>query len=216
MSPFFRPNESHAVDSEDLIRAPRRLETPRLVLESPRVEHAAAFNESLAASSSSLGFIGWGRHAGDLAWAEDFCARGAGFVARGEDLIFHVFMRDGGAYVGRIDLHSFDFDAPRCEIGYVGDLRLRGQGLMREAVKAVLDLGFGLGLVRIHAHCDALNTRSIAFIQGLGFVQEGVMRFYARNPQGELNDEVVLAFYNAPAVEGVKARNVIELAKVVG
>lgn len=180
------------------MRAPRRLETPRLVLESPRVEHAEAFNESLAASASSLGFIAWGRHAGNLDWARDFCARGAGFVAQGEDLIFHVFLQQGGAYVGRIDLHSFDFEAPRCEIGYVGDVRFRGQGLMREAVQAVLDLGFALGLVRIHAHCDALNTRSIAFIQSLGFVQEGVMRFYARNPQGQLNDEVVLAFYNAP------------------
>lgn len=205
MSPFLRPNEINAVDSEDLIRAPRRLETSRLVLESPRVEHAAAFNESLAASAASLGFIAWGMRAGDLTWAEDFCARGAGFVAKGEDLIFHAFKRDGGAYVGRIDLHSFDFEAPRCEIGYVGDQRLQGQGLMREAVRAVLDLGFALGLVRIHAHCDALNQRSIAFVQSLGFVQEGVMRFYARNPQGELNDEVVLAFYNAPAVEGVKA-----------
>nr|WP_316643872.1 GNAT family N-acetyltransferase [uncultured Roseateles sp.] len=186
------------MNADDLIRAPRRLETSRLVLESPCIAHAEAFNESLKASASSLGFIGWGRHAGDLDWARDFCARGAAFVAKGEDLIFHVFLREGGAHVGRIDLHSYDFDAPRCEIGYVGDLRFRGQGLMREAVQAVLDLGFALGLVRIHAHCDALNTRSISFIKSLGFVQEGVMRFYARNPQGELNDEVVLAFYNAP------------------
>jgi len=182
---------------EDLIKAPRLIETRRLLLESSHVKHAPALNESLAASQSDLGFISWGQHAGDLAWATDFCARGAGYVERGEDLIFYAFRRDDGAYVGRIDLHSFDFEAPRCEIGYVGDLRLQGQGLMREAVQAVIALGFDLGLVRIHAHCDALNTRSISFIEGLGFVQEGVMRFYARNPRGELNDEVVLAVFNA-------------------
>ena len=153
----------------------------------------------MLASKSSLGFISWGRRAGDLAWATNFCDEGSGHVERGEDLTFYVFQREGGAYVGRVDLHSFDFEAPRCEIGYVGDIRLSGKGLMREAVQAVVALGFGLGLVRIHAHCDALNTRSIDFIKGLGFVQEGVMRFYARNPQGELNDEVVLAFYNEPA-----------------
>lgn len=184
------------MNAEDLIRAPRRLTTPRLVIESVRPEHAAAFNESLLASRSTLGFIAWGDKAGDLAWAEDFCQRGAEFVAKGEDLIFHVFEPNSGGHIGRIDLHSFDFEAPRCEIGYVGDARWSGQGLMREAVAAVLDLGFQLGLVRIHAHCDALNTRSIAFIQSLGFVQEGVMRFFARNPQGQLNDEIVLGFYN--------------------
>ncbi len=186
------------MNAEDLIKAPRLIETRRLLLESSHVKHAPALNESLAASQSSLGFIAWGRHAGDLAWATHFCDQGTGYVERGEDLIFYAFRRDDGAYVGRIDLHSFDFEAPRCEIGYVGDLRLQGQGLMREAVQAVVALGFSLGLVRIHAHCDALNTRSIRFIKGLGFVQEGVMRLYARNPQGELNDEVVLAFFNEP------------------
>ena len=186
------------MNAEDLIKAPRRIQTQRLFLESAHVRHAGALNESLLASTSSLGFISWGDRAGDLAWAIRFCEQGTGHVERGECLIFHVFQRDGGAYVGRIDLHGFDFEAPRCEIGYVGDLRLQGQGLMREAVQAVVALGFSLGLVRIHAHCDALNTRSIRFIKGLGFVQEGVMRFYARNPQGELNDEVVLAFFNEP------------------
>jgi RimJ/RimL family protein N-acetyltransferase len=185
------------VNREDLIKAPRRLETARLILEAPRLEHAPAFNESLAASRASLGFISWGHHAGDLNWAEGFCVRGGAYVEKGEDLIFNAFLREGGAYVGRIDLHSFDFDAPRCEIGYVGDLRLSGQGLMREAVAAVLALGFRMGLVRIHAHCDALNTRSITFIKSLGFVQEGVMHWYSRNPQGQLNDEVVLAFFNS-------------------
>ena len=190
---------------EDLIKAPRLIETRRLLLESAHVRHAGALNESLLASKSSLGFISWGHRAGDLDWATRFCDQGTGYVERGECLIFYVFRRDGGAYVGRVDLHSFDFEVPRCEIGYVGDLRLQGQGLMREAVQAVVALGFSLGLVRIHAHCDVLNTRSISFIEGLGFVQEGVMRFYARNPQGELNDEVVLAFFNEPLEAAQKA-----------
>lgn len=155
-------------------------------------------NESLIASKSSLGFIAWSKHAGDLAWATHFCEQGAGYVERGEDLIFHAFRREDHAYVGRVDLHSFDFEAPRGEIGYVGDLRVSGQGLMREAVQAVVELGFRLGLVRIEAYCDALNTRSISFIKGLGFSQEGVLRLHARNPQGEINDDVVLAFYNVP------------------
>jgi RimJ/RimL family protein N-acetyltransferase len=173
--------------------APRLLHTPRLTLEAPRAEHAEAFAAVLNASLDGWRFIGWGQVARDLAWAEEFCRRGAQFVDDGEDLIFNVFDNAGGGCVGRIDLHSFDFDAPRCEIGYVGDPRRSGQGLMREAVLAVVALGFELGLARIEAFSDVRNQRAIRFARGLGFRTEGVVRSRERDPQGALCDQVLMA-----------------------
>lgn len=173
--------------------APRVLHTPRLTLEAPRVEHAQGFAAVLNASLDGWRFIGWGQVARDLAWAEQFCRHGAQLVDDGEGLIFNVFDHAGGGCVGRIDLHSFDFDAPRCEIGYVGDSRLSGQGLMREAVLAVVELGFGIGLARIEAFSDVRNHRAIHFARGLGFVTEGVVHARERDPQGALCDQVLMA-----------------------
>jgi RimJ/RimL family protein N-acetyltransferase len=181
------------LDKHALLAAPRQLHTRRLLLESPRVEHAQAFADLLNASVGSWDFINWGLVPRDLLWAHAFCAHGAEIVAGGEDLIFNVFDANTRACIGRIDLHTFDFEAPRCEIGYVGDPRVSGQGLMHEAVEAVIGLGFSLGLARIEAFSDVRNERAIHFAQGLGFEREGVVRHRERDPQGELCSQVMMA-----------------------
>ena len=184
------------MDASGLIAAPRSWCTARLRLESPRQEHAAAFLESLLRSLPALRFVGWGQVERDLAWAERFCLGGAQIVENGEGLIFNAFTLDDHRYVGRIDLHTFDFEAPRCEIGYVGDTELAGQGLMREAVLAVVAMGFSIGLARIHALSDARNDRALHFAQTLGMQREGLLRAFERDAQGELCDMVMFAAYN--------------------
>ena len=57
-------------------------------------------------------------------------------------------------------MHSIDFDAARGEIGYVGDVRLSGRGLMREAVRTVIAVCFDIGFERIEAMSDARNARA--------------------------------------------------------
>ena len=188
------------MDARDFIAAQRTLSTPRLLLESPRAEHAAAFLESRNASLAQLRFITWGQELQEIEWATRFCINGGKIVDCGASLIFNVFEREGHAYVGRVDLHSLDIEAPRCEVGYVGDSRLAGCGLMREAVLAVMALGFSLGLARIHALSDLRNERAHRFAeQALGMVREGVLRAYERDPQGRLADMVMFAAYNPRA-----------------
>ena len=188
------------MDRQDLIAAPRELLTPRLHLLAPLPEHAAPFVESLNLSLPGLRFISWGREAHDLAWAERFMHREQRMVETGECLVFHAFVREEGAYVGRIDLHSWDFDAPRCEVGYVGDVRTAGRGLMREAVLALVDLAFALGAARVQALSEIGNTRALHFAeQALGFTREGVLRNYERDAQGNLGEQVMFAAYNPRA-----------------
>lgn len=184
---------------EDLPLAPRELHTPRLRLVAPQVTHAAAVAESINASLPALRFISWGQREVDLAWATRFCERGLQYVEDGECLIFHVFEQEGDAFVGRIDLHTFDFEAPRAEMGYVGDARRAGRGLMREAVRAVVQLGFQVGLARIHAISDTRNQRALHFAETCGFTLEGVLRAYERDPWGELGTQAIFATYNPDA-----------------
>lgn len=181
------------MNRDTLKGAPATLWTARLRLEHPRAEHAAAVMESTNASLPELRYIDWGLAAFDAERALRFCEKDAELVASGTCLIYFAFEREGGAFVGNLDLHSFDFDVPRCEIGYVGDTRRAGSGLMFEAAAAVLRLAFELGVVRVEAVCDARNTRSIAFAQSLGMTREGVLRAHDRDPQGALCDDVLLA-----------------------
>lgn len=181
------------MNTETLLSAPAHFTTARLRLERPRPEHAAVVMESINASLAELRFVDWGRQAFDPERALRFCTRDAELVARGECLIYFAFEQRSGAFVGNLDLHSFDFDVPRGEIGYVGDTRRAGTGLMFEAATAMLKLGFELGLHRIEASCDARNLRAIAFAQMLGMTREGLLRGHDRDPQGALCDDVVLA-----------------------
>ena len=186
-------NNRFNMNPASLQAAPSTLSTPRLRLEHPRPAHAAVVMESVNASLAELRYIGWAKAAFDAERALQFCARDAELVASGECLIYFAFDAYSGAFVGNLDLHSFNFEVPRCAIGYVCDSRRAGQGLMFEAASAVLQLGFDLGLRRIEAICDARNARSIGFAEQLGMTREGTLRAHDRDPQGGLCDDVVLA-----------------------
>lgn len=183
-------------------RAPPRLLTPRLQLERPRAEHAAAVRDSVNHSLGALQFVHWAQQAFDDDDARRFCEADADRVAAGDCLIYFAFERASGRFVGNLDLHSFDYAVPRCQIGYVGDTRFAGRGLMREAALGLLDLAFGLGVERVEAWCDLRNARSIHFAQTLGLHYEGLMRGVSRDPQGRLCDEVLLARLRSDARPG--------------
>jgi RimJ/RimL family protein N-acetyltransferase len=184
------------VDANSLLQAPRLLHSPRLTLHAPRPEWGPVFVESLNLSLPGLSFISWAQTARAVEWGSEFLAHDIDWAARGEGLAYYAFENDGGAYVGRIDLHSWDFDTLRCEVGYVGDVRTAGRGLMREAVLACVDLAFALGAARVQALSEADNARALHFAeQALGFTREGVLRHYERDAQGRLGDQVMFAVY---------------------
>lgn len=179
--------------SNDLATAPRMLCTDRVWLEVPRPVHAAAFAAGVAASMPALAFVEWGRHPRNLDWARRFCEDDARSVAAGIDLVFHVFDIADGGWVGRIDVHTVSHVNARGEIGYVGDVRRSGEGLMREAARAVIDLCFRIGFERIEAMSDTRNERALRFALSLGMVREGVLRHHERDCQGLMCDMVLFS-----------------------
>ncbi len=180
----------------NLKAAPSTLRTPRLRLETPRAEHAAAFAAGVAASMPGLAYVNWGQRPRDIEWALRFCENDARSVAAGEDLVFHVFTLADGGWIGRIDVHTINFKDSRGEIGYVGHLQHAGQGLMREAALAVIQQCFALGFERIEAMSDARNARALHFAETLGLQREGVLRRHDRDGHGQLCDMVLYAVLN--------------------
>ncbi len=67
-----------------------------------------------------------------------------------------------------------------CNLGYALDAAEQGQGLMHEALRAVIDQAFSvaIGLHRIQAAVRPENVRSLGVVQRLGFRDEGLARDY--------------------------------------
>lgn len=86
----------------------------------------------------------------------------------------------------------------RAEIGYFLDPDLWGQGLMTEAVKAVLDFGFGpVGLHSVEAATHPSNISSMHVLEHTGFVREGYFKENIR-ANGEFVDSVVYSRHEPP------------------
>ena len=81
--------------------------------------------------------------------------------------------------IGTCGTHKWDRRHFRAEIGYDLSPNWWGQGYMAEALRAVIQNGFGrMGLNRIDALVYTENGRSIRLLQRLGFQEEGILRDY--------------------------------------
>jgi RimJ/RimL family protein N-acetyltransferase len=203
---LFDPAEDGAPLGPDFLRqdTPEHFHTPRLWLEKIHIGHADALRSSVLRSQSHLHFVDWSRGAWDRPQALRFCRHSREAMDRdGRFVTYLVFERlrrpfdapvaSRGDYVGLLDLHGFDFSVPSCQIGYVGDAVRQGQGLMREAAQALIAQAYAWGVTRIEAWCDARNLRSQQFARSLGFALEGRLRAAARDADGALCDQLVLA-----------------------
>lgn len=98
----------------------------------------------------------------------------------------------GGKVIGTCTLFNLDRSNRRAEIGFALGRPWWGRGLMGEALTVLLDFAFGeLGLRRIEADADPLNSASIKLLESLGFRREGLLR-ERWNVGGDLQDTVFL------------------------
>jgi len=91
----------------------------------------------------------------------------------------------------------------RAEIGYELAPEWWGQGVMTEAVAAVLTFGFTLmGLHSVEAQMDPANTGSRRLLEKLGFVQEGYFRENYYDPiAAQFTDTAVFSLLKATWME---------------
>jgi RimJ/RimL family protein N-acetyltransferase len=99
----------------------------------------------------------------------------------------------GSTFVGNCSLFQLDWAIPRGEIAYWCATNKVGHGYITEAVLALTEFAWSLGLVRVEIRCDAKNLRSRAVAERAGFALEGVLKNESRTPQGALRDTCVFA-----------------------
>jgi len=89
-----------------------------------------------------------------------------------EDLYFGIDV--DGLVVGEVALNDIDHEHRRAEISFWLGKGYRGKGIMKKAVKEMIDYGFKkLKLVRISATVFVKNKASIELMKSLGFKYEG-------------------------------------------
>ncbi|WP_271007541.1 GNAT family N-acetyltransferase [Paucibacter sp. B51] len=87
-------------------------------------------------------------------------------------------LKDQPGLIGSCGLFAWNRGWKKCSLGYEVAPELAGRGLMREALTAALDWGFGEGmqLHRVEAQVHEDNVASVALLQRLGFAREGRLR----------------------------------------
>ncbi|TGE10162.1 GNAT family N-acetyltransferase [Hymenobacter fodinae] len=91
--------------------------------------------------------------------------------------------------LGLVTLRNVAWEIPKAELAYLLSAEAEGQGLMQEALGAVLRWAFEeLGLVRLYCLLRPENKRSAQLIQRMQFRHEGCFRQDYRGADGQLYD----------------------------
>lgn len=174
-----------------------QLETPRLLLDVPRLSDGRLLFALVGGSRRDEvceNLVWDGPEAVDDIW---------GWVERSRtepfgDIGYHWVIRDrtgalaktSGDPLGTFILRPFHFPG-RTKVGYWLGTPYWRQGIMTEALSAVLDLAIGdLGVVKVEADVFSRNRGGRRLVEGLGFTQEAMVR-RAVLKRGEWLDEAV-------------------------
>jgi len=110
--------------------------------------------------------------------SEQIQAWAAGFRAR-RCVRWGIARRESAEIVGSCGYYGFHGRHKRAGLGYELAQPFWRQGIMTEALGAILAFGFErIGLNRVEAVVMPGNEGSVKLLEGLGFHQEGVLREY--------------------------------------
>jgi RimJ/RimL family protein N-acetyltransferase len=161
------------------VQPPARLTTARLTLRPPGPGDAAAIFAGYAQDPEVTRYLTWQPH-GSVAETRRFLRHAAEGWARGTGFTWVLRLRPGGRVAGMIALRPGDHGA---SIGYVLARALWGQGLMSEAVSAVVDWAIAQpDVYRVWAVCDVDNPASARVLEKAGLQREGVLRRWLLHP----------------------------------
>jgi RimJ/RimL family protein N-acetyltransferase len=183
------------LNSDAKVPISRSLGTERLYLRVAVADDAPVVHAAVIASWTELSrVLDWAQGAQPTIQEtiERIDNRKARFEDRSE-FNFSIFEKRAGTFIGNCWLCQFDWTVPRGEIGYWCATNKVGHGYITEAVLALTEFAWSLGLVRVEIRCDAKNLRSRAVAQRAGFALDGVLKNDCRTPQGALQDICVFA-----------------------
>ena len=161
------------------------LATKRLLLRRAVAEDAQPMFDNWASDPEVTKYLSWPAHDSHQVsaavlkqWITDY--------ARADFYQWMITLKDApDAPIGSISVVALDSAIGKAEIGYCLGKLWWHQGIMTEAVQAVMDFLFDeVGMKRIEARHDPRNPHSGAVMRKCGMQYEGTTRQSDRNNQG--------------------------------
>lgn len=178
-----------------LLTFPDRFETDRLIVRAPKPEDWNPVYTAIQASINELRpWLPFARQKQTESGVQKTTKEAyLNFLSR-EDLRFHAFDKETGAFVLSSGLHRINWNVRKFEIGYWIDTKYGGKGYVTEIVKGLTSFAFReLDANRVEIRCDANNIKSQAVAERAGFKLEGILRNDDIDGNGELRDTCVYA-----------------------
>ena len=166
------------------------LQTSRLILRQLRPEDAMPYSSFSPTSMSPATTTS----TASPVWAHDLIARFQARFDRQIGIRWGLALSDSpNVLIGTCGYNIWVRPAHRSLLGYDLNRRHWGQGLMGEALRAILDFGFdAMQLNRVEALTFPQNTASKRLLTKLGFKKKGLLREY-EYPKGSPQDMAIYA-----------------------
>jgi RimJ/RimL family protein N-acetyltransferase len=168
--------------------------TGRLVIRSPAIGDAQALNAAVHASADMLRpWMPWAQTLPSIEQTVDNLREAIAQAAADRDYRLLLFTH-AGALVGSSGLHQVDWRIPKAELGYWVHRPFAGQGLISEAVAAIIQHAHrAMGMRRVEILVSDRNERSWRIPERLGCVREAVLRHHRINPDGRTDHTRIYA-----------------------
>lgn len=175
---------------------PYEFESERLTIRGPLPGDETAVHQAVVESQEVL--KQWMPWAIEIPSEEDYAVRvreeQLNFLAR-KNMWMLLFLKGTDTLIGCSGYPRFKWDIPSVEVGYWVRTGYGGHGYITEATARLTELAFDvLGAKRVEIRCDALNKRSAAVPQRLGFTLEGILKHDSRHHlTNQLRDTMIFA-----------------------
>ena len=167
----------------------KRLETDRLILRQFKIEDAEDMYNNWATDAEVTKFLTWLPHP-DINFTKGLLENWIGKYSELTWYNWAIELKETGEVVGNISVVKLNERIEAADIGYCMGKAWWGNGIMPEALRAVIAYLFEeVGLNRVAAYHDVNNPKSGRVMQKAGMTREGVLRAARRNNQG-ICDEV--------------------------
>jgi ribosomal-protein-alanine N-acetyltransferase len=151
------------------------LETDRLILRKLTLGDAEAVF-AYASDPEVTRYVAWDTHR-SLEDSKAFLKHTIRKNKRGDEPDWGIVYKGDQRFVGTCGFAGWEAGHARAEIGYVIRREYWGQGLMPEAVRAVVSFGFeNMDLNRLEARSIAENAASTRVMEKAGMLYEGTLR----------------------------------------
>ena len=159
------------------------IETPRLILRKTRMEDSEAMFRNWANSAEVTKYLTWQPHE-NIEITKTLLASWTDSYQKDDYYQWMIVLKETGEHIGSI-MASTVGRAQSAHIGYCIGKRWWHQGIMSEALKAVMDFLFDeVGFHRVEAMHDRNNPHSGAVMKKCGMQYEGTLRMADKNNQG--------------------------------